>query len=314
LNKTFLNDVLKGLSDTPQKTLPSKYFYDARGDELFQQIMAMPEYYLTRAEMDIFQHKTDAIISALKLDKTLRYDLIELGPGDGTKTIHLLEGLLQMGHNFSYLPIDISQNALDGLTNMLNTALPNLDLVPQQGDYFVKLKGLQANTHPKIILVLGSNIGNLPDADASEFIYQLGANLKPGDKVLLGVDLIKAKSIILPAYSDAKGITAEFNLNLLDRINSELGGNFDRSCFEHLACYDEADGIAKSYLVSKTKQNVSIHGQTFHFDEGERIHTEISRKYNDIIISEILQPTDIRVETKITDSQNLFADYILVRE
>jgi uncharacterized SAM-dependent methyltransferase len=177
----------------------------------------------------------------------------------------------------------------------------------------VKLKALKADAHPKIVLVLGSNIGNLQDAEASEFIYRLGACLSPGDKIVLGVDLIKAKEIILPAYSDAQGITAEFNLNLLDRINRELDGNFNRGQFTHLASYDTLENIAKSYLISKTAQTVTISGHIFHFAKDERIHTEISRKYNDDIIRHILQPSDIEVLTKITDSQNLFADYILIR-
>lgn len=309
----FLSDVLQGLSNT-QKTLPSKYFYNSQGDALFRQIMALPEYYLTRAEMDIFSNKTAMLIALLKMRKDLYYNLIELGSGDGTKTIHLLKALLDKGFSFDYLPIDISKNALAGLTAMLEEKLPALNFIAQQGDYFEKLKKLKANQHPKIILVLGSNIGNLTDAEASEFIYELGSSLRPGDKIVLGVDLIKPKSIVLPAYSDAQGITARFNLNLLDRINCELGGNFDREQFLHRASYDETEGIAKSYLVSQKNQTVLVNGHPFYFDKAESIHTEISRKYNDEIIKSVLKHTGIHVEAKITDSQNLFADYVLNRQ
>jgi L-histidine N-alpha-methyltransferase len=313
MNQQFLNDVLEGLSKTPQKTLPSKYFYDKKGDELFVQIMAAPEYYLTNAEMDIFQNKTDEMISALDIQPEINYNLIELGAGDGTKTFHLLDRMVSRGFQFEYMPVDISKNALTGLESMLNKRLPELKVIPQQGDYFVTLEQLKMNNKPKIVLVLGSNIGNLQDHLAAEFIYKLGANLKKGDKIVLGVDLIKAKEIVLPAYNDAKGITAEFNLNLLDRINSELNGNFNRQYFVHKPYYEENEGIAKSFLMSTIKQKVSVFGKEFEFDEGETIQTEISRKYKDEIIYQILSNTDIVLEKKIMDSNSLFADYILKR-
>ncbi|RYD99154.1 MAG: L-histidine N(alpha)-methyltransferase [Sphingobacteriales bacterium] len=313
LNQTFLSDVLEGLSHPKQKTLPSKYFYDDKGSELFRSIMALPEYYLTRAEMDIFQNKTIELITTLALEKTIDYNLVELGPGDGTKTIHLLKELLQQGYSYDYLPIDISQHALDGLVSMLAKEVPSLTVKPLQGDYFVKLSKIMSYRRPKIVLVLGSNIGNLSDNEAAAFIEQLSANLNPGDKILLGVDLIKPKEIVLPAYSDAQGVTAAFNLNLLDRINRELAGDFDHSQFEHKAEYEAAEGVARSYLVSKTAQTVTICGQSFYFDQGESIHMEISRKYNDAVINEILKNTGINILTRIMDSRQLFADYVLIR-
>ncbi len=313
-DKTFLTDVLEGLTHQPQKTLPSKYFYDDKGSELFRSIMALPEYYLTRAEMDIFQNKTGELITTLALDKDTDYNLVELGPGDGTKTIHLLRELLQEGYTYDYLPIDISGHALNMLTAMLTEQVPELSVKPLQGDYFVKLNTIKSDKRPKIVLVLGSNMGNLSDTEAASFIDQLSTNLNPGDKILLGVDLIKPKEIVLPAYSDAQGVTAAFNLNLLYRINRELNGNFDLSKFEHLATYEAAEGIARSYLVSKVEQNVKIHDQTFHFDAGESIHMEISRKYNDTVINQILENTGISILSKILDSKELFADYVLIRQ
>ena len=309
----FKKDIIEGLSKQ-NKTLPSKYFYDKKGDKLFQQIMAMPEYYLTNAEMDIFQNKTLELIQALKVDKNTHFELIELGAGDGTKTIHLLRALIQNEYDFKYLPVDISQNALDGLETMLGEQLPELNLETKQGDYFEKLNDLKQSNHPKIVLVLGSNIGNLLDHQATKFIYNLGKYLSQGDRIILGVDLIKGKEIVLPAYNDAQGITAEFNLNLLDRINCELGANFNRNQFVHQPDYDEVEGIAKSYLVSLIDQKVNLNGNSFSFVKGEKIHTEISRKYNDQILNEILSETDIKLVDKITDQQNLFADYILERQ
>lgn len=309
----FKKDVLDGLSIEPQKRLPSKYFYDAKGDELFVKIMALPEYYLTRAEMDIFQNKTDELIAALHLNKTDKHDVIELGAGDGTKTIHFLQELLNRNYSFEYFPVDISMNALQGLKQMLNAQLPELEVKPMHSEYFQSLSQLKQDGNKKIILFLGSNIGNLSDEEATEFIYQLGANMYAGDILVLGVDLKKNKDVVLPAYNDAQGVTAAFNLNLLHRINRELNGNFNVDDFEHYPLYDEEEGIAKSYLRSKKAQSVKIGGVNFHFAEGELVHTEVSRKYNDSIIRKILSKTDITWEEKIMDSNKLFADYILIR-
>ncbi len=313
MQEQFRKEVIEGLSNEVQKTLPSKYFYDKKGDALFVQIMNMPEYYLTDAEMDIFKNKTAELIEALQMDKNIRYELIELGPGDGSKSIYLLQGLLSEGFDFQYFPVDISQNALDGLVQKLNVHLPDLVVKPQQGDYFEKLKQLHESDFPKILLVLGSNIGNLRDQQAAAFIYHLGENLIPGDLIVLGVDLIKSREIVLPAYNDAQGITAAFNLNLLERINRELNADFDLNQFRHTAFYEEEEGIAKSYLQSQSNQTVRVGDRTFSFEKGEHIHTEISRKYNDQIIKEILADTDIGILQKIEDSRGYFADYILIR-
>ncbi len=309
----FKQDVLKGLCKSPGKTLPSKYFYNKKGDELFVKIMALPEYYLTRAEMDVFKNKTQEIITALRLEKKSKYDVVELGAGDGTKTIHLLRELQKQNFDFDYLPVDISNDALIGLSKYLENELPELKVKPSHTDYFKALKELKQDGRQKIILFLGSNIGNLLDDQATEFIYQLGANLNKGDKIILGVDLKKPKEIVLPAYNDSQKVTAEFNLNLLDRINEELGANFDRENFEHYPIYDEEVGIAKSYIRSKKIQSVTIDDQRFDFEEGELIHTEVSRKYDDAIIKNILSKTDITWEDKIMDDNKLFADYILHR-
>ena len=309
----FKQDVIKGLSKSPQKTLPSKYFYDKKGDELFVKIMALPEYYLTRAEMEIFKNKTEKLISALYLNKKEKYDIIELGAGDGTKTIHLLKKLISLEFDFEYIPVDISKNALEGLNTYLKNELPDIVVKPNHTDYFKALNDLKQDGRTKIILFLGSNIGNLLDEQATDFIYHLGSSLYKGDKIILGVDLKKSKEIVLPAYNDSQKITAEFNLNLLDRINNELGANFDRNNFEHYPDYDEEIGIAKSYIKSLKEQWVKLDEQWFHFIKDELIHTEVSRKYDDEIIKQILSKTDITWEYKIMDSKNLFADYILHR-
>lgn len=312
MNNNFLNDVDKGLSSTP-KYLLSKYFYDKKGDALFVDIMNMPEYYLTRAEFDIFKNQTQNIIEALQLNKNTFFELIELGAGDGTKTKELLKVLDTENYDFNYVPIDISQNALDQLKQSVNKELPNVKTKTKQGDYFNVLASLKQSNHPKIILFLGSNLGNLSDAQAEDFLSKLSDSLRQNDKVLLGLDLIKSRDIVLPAYNDSQGITKRFNLNLLDRINNELGADFNTNAFIHQPEYTEEEGIARSYIVSTTNQNVTVKSlnKTFHFMEGERVHTETSRKYNDSILNSYLKNTSLQVMDKLMDSNTYFADYIL---
>ena len=310
----FRKDVDHGLSQ-PQKQLSSKYFYDQKGDDLFMQIMAMPEYYLTRAEQEIFELQTDKMIKSFDLNKAQPFELIELGAGDGTKTKYLLHALLTDGYQFDYLPVDISSNVLTHLTGSLKEELPELSVKPQHGDYFEILSQIKNDQLPKVVLFLGSNIGNLIDHQAAQFIYDLGANLKPDDKLLIGVDKIKPVEIVLPAYNDKAGITRQFNLNLLHRINVELGGDFVIDNFEHTPEYTQEEGIARSFLRSKVDQIVRVAsiGKSYEFYAGEKIHMEISRKYTTEIIQEILNDTDFAIIEVLTDSQNYFSDYILQR-
>lgn len=312
--ESFKRDVETGLLSNP-KTLSSKYFYDKIGDALFVEIMNLPEYYLTRSEFEIFHTKTRELIEALKIVPNNYFELIELGAGDGTKTKELLRELDQQHFNFDYIPIDISENALNLLKQDLANDLPRVSVQTQQGDYFEILASLKKNKQPKVILFLGSNIGNMTDELAAQFIFNLGANLQKGDQLLLGVDLIKSKEIVLPAYNDSQGITAKFNLNLLNRINQELGGNFNLDQFQHEPEYDENEGIAKSFIVSIAEQTVEIKSlnKSFQFAAGEKIHTEISRKYNDELIHKILSNTDFKLQDKIMDHRNYFADYVLER-
>ncbi|MEO9894406.1 L-histidine N(alpha)-methyltransferase [Aurantibacter sp.] len=311
---TFKSDVQEGLDASP-KTLPSKYFYNKKGDALFVEIMNLPEYYLTRSELDIFKNKTQDLIDGVDIKLNSYFELIELGAGDGLKTKELLRELDAQNFKFDYFPIDISSNALKLLKKDLNTALPNVSVIPKQGDYFKVLDSLKRSKQPKVILFLGSNIGNMTDEVATQFIYNLGSNLNAGDKLLLGVDLIKAKEIVLPAYNDSNGITAAFNLNLMDRINNELGADFKTANFEHRPEYNEEEGIAKSFIVSTVNQTVTIKniGKSYEFVAGEKIRTEISRKYNDELIEKIINDTDFTLVTKIMDSKEYFADYILTR-
>ena len=310
----FKKDIEAGLSGK-EKTLPSKYFYDKKGDALFVEIMHLEEYYLTRAELDIFKNQTQQIINAFALKKDTFFELIELGAGDGLKTKELLKELTNQNYKFDYVPVDISQNALDQLEQTITKETPKVSVKKKQGDYFEVLDAIKGNHCPKIILFLGSNIGNLSDEIASTFISKLSDSLNPNDKLFLGVDLIKSKEIILPAYNDSKGITKAFNLNLLARINNELGGNFEISNFKHQPEFTESEGICRSYLVSCEKQNVFIQAlnKSFHFEKGEKILMEISRKYNSEILHKIIKNSNFQIQENFKDSQNYFANYILNR-
>jgi len=314
MNEQFKKDVQIGLSKSP-KSLSSKYFYDEIGDDLFVKIMHLPEYYLTRAELEIFKNKSLQIIDSFQFEKDKYFELIELGAGDGLKTKELLRTMQSRGLNFDYFPVDISQNALDKLEESLMKDLPNVGIKKQHGDYFEILATLKKSNHPKVILFLGSNIGNMNDEVAAHFIYELGENLAAKDKLLLGVDLIKDESIVLPAYNDSEGITRAFNLNLLSRINKELGGTFNVQQFSHQPEYCETEGVAKSFLVSLKKQEVHIAtiNKSFEFQKGEKIATEISRKYSDKIIKHLIKNTDFEIVKKLTDEKSYFANYILTK-
>lgn len=311
MTEQFKKDVDNGLRMSP-KQLPSKYFYDETGDALFVEIMKLPEYYLTRAEHDIFKNKTPELIEVLGFGKDEYIELIELGAGDGMKTIELLNALCEQNYPYEYCPIDISSNALGLLYQSLEAQCPNLNVNPLQGDYFKILEQLKNSNHKKVVLFLGSNIGNMNDEQAAAFLGRLGSVLNKGDKLLLGVDLIKSKDVVLPAYNDPKGITKAFNLNLLKRINLELEADFNIDDFEHKPEYDEQTGIARSYLESLRDQTAHINGVgEYSFSQGERILMEISRKYNDEILDTILKSTQFQIKAKLLDKDSVFADYIL---
>jgi len=314
MNSDFEKDVLEGLSVSP-KQIPSKYFYDKRGSELFVEIMKTDEYYVTNAEMDIFKHKSASLLDGLSLDQNKKYEIIELGAGDGSKTVHLLKEMLDQNYTFDYIPIDISIDALKGLEKRLSLELSQLSINIQEGEYFSILNRLKENKKAKVILFLGSNLGNLTDDQSADFIHALGEALNKNDKILLGLDLIKSRQIVLPAYNDKGGVTANFNLNLLTRMNRELGADFNIDNFFHRPEYSEEEGIARSYLVSKISQDVYIEklDKRFHFKKDERMQTEMSRKYNLDIINKILSKTDFQISYTIYDNKKLFANYIITR-
>lgn len=307
--EVFLADVLEGLNSSPKK-LHSKYFYDEAGDRLFQQIMNMPEYYLTDCELDIFKNKTELLAKSILIDNE-PFDLIELGAGDAMKSSYLLEHLTKENIDFTYMPIDISGHILDELSEKFSQDLPDLEVRTLEGDYFDMLdKAMSISQRRKVVLFLGGNIGNMDMGESYHFCRELRRKLNRGDILLVGFDLKKNPHTILNAYNDGAGITSSFNLNLLIRMNRELEADFDVLNYQHYQTYDPISGACKSYLVSLTEQNVHIGNQIFRFEENELIDMEISQKFALDDISKLARDAKFHIIDEIADSKNWFVDSI----
>ena len=313
-NPQFAADVDCGLS-AENKFLLSRYFYDARGDHLFQQIMASPEYYLTDCEHEIFEQQGAQIASAISAEGF--FELEELGSGDGLKTRLLLDALHAIGADFIYRPVDISANSLDLISNRLCEGRPWLKIDPIHGDYMQVLSSAQLNNPDsigprKVIMFLGSNLGNYRQSQALEFLQLIKGTMRQNDALLIGLDLQKDPAIIRAAYNDAGGHTRDFNLNLLTRINRELGSNFELDGFEHIPEYDEASGAAQSFLRSMAAQTVYISAldKEFHFAAGEKIFMEISQKYSREQIAALSRNAGFQPEHEYFDSRRYFTDQI----
>ena len=314
VDQEFASEVLSGLSDHP-KHLPSKYFYDERGDKIFQEIMRMEEYYLTNSEFEILSmHKDELLNEVSKTFDHEDFQLIEFGAGDGFKTKIILEHFLGAGVDFTYRPVDISRSVLDQLRSDLTAKLPELKFDPLIGTYTNSLKELEGGKR-KLLFFLGSNLGNFEKGAAVEFISKIFQRLQSGDMIFFGIDLKKDPKVILDAYNDAKGITKAFNLNLLERINRELGGNFVLSDFDHYPLYDPANGICKSYLISKKKQTVRIDAleKDFFFEYAEEIQTEVSAKYSLEEIESLFAQVGFQKREHFFDCKHFFVDTLWIK-
>lgn len=306
----FAFDVEKGLS-REKKALSARFLYDETGSRLFQQIMHLPEYYLTRCEFSILEEQKTEICRHFSRDGF--FNLVDLGAGDGLKTRILLRQLSQQQAEFAFLPVDISQDALQQLAEKLQAEQPELQVMPLASEYFNALKWLEAHKQePKIVLFLGSNIGNLSPSERFDFLKEIRSHLKENDKILIGFDLRKDPLAIRQAYDDAAGVTAAFNLNLLRRINRELGGTFDLSRFRHFTDYDPVAGVVKSYLVSTEEQEIYIRdlNALVHFDAWETIHTESAYKFSMDEITELAENCGLKIDETFTDSKGYFADVL----
>lgn len=307
----FAEDVRRGLSATP-KSLSPKYFYDELGSQLFDAICLTPEYYLTRAENEIIECYADEIVGSLADEKIL----LEMGSGSASKTRLIIEALLKKQSHLLFMPVDISASALESSSRILLQSFPRLSIEAYAAEYFDALavlskRGLRRRT---LALFLGSNISNFGREEAPKFLRALRRVLKTGDALLLGADLKKDRKVLEPAYDDALGLTAAFNLNLLGRVNRELDGNFDLRAFKHKAFYNDEIGRVEIYIESISKQTVKIAKLNLEvqFETGERIHTENSYKYDLSGIAKLANDTGYKCTRTWLDSQQRFSSNLLL--
>lgn len=310
--KTFRKDVIAGLSSQP-KYLSSKYFYDELGDKIFQEIMAMPSYYLTDCEFDILQSYQKEITSYFSDHDG--FDLIELGAGDGKKTMVLLENMTERNFDYTYKPIDISPSILNELSQKLIQKLPKLKVEPEVGEYFKVLDEIShSRNRKKVILFLGSNIGNFTHEKAIDFLKELRKSTRNGDMLLIGFDLMKHPIAIKKAYDDEEGVTERFNKNLLTRINRVFDGNFPVDDFIHWESYNPETGAAKSYLIATEEMGIELKELNFttHFDRWESIHMEISQKYSPKEIERIAKESGWKIVEYFEDNKGFYRNYLLI--
>ncbi|NND88727.1 MAG: L-histidine N(alpha)-methyltransferase [Flavobacteriaceae bacterium] len=314
LDTSFKREVYQGLTSYP-KALASKFIYDEKGDQLFRDIMEMPSYYLTRSEFNILSQHTHEIAQLFQDERT-GFDLIELGAGDGKKTKILLKYLVENEIDVTYKPIDISQNAIHLLTKDLENYLPHLQVDAEKGEYFEVLDRLkQYDTRKKVIIVLGSNIGNLLHPKAIRFLTKLKDAMSQDDLLFMGFDQKKDPQIVLDAYNDPEGITAAFNKNLLYRINRELDADFEVDAFKHWETYNPETGTAQSFLVAQKPMNVQINklALSISFEAWETIHTEISQKYDDRVVNWLAQESGLSVLKSFEDEKAYYKNYVFQR-
>jgi len=303
--ESFANDVLVGMQATP-KRLSSVYFYDEKGSQLFEEICDLDEYYLTRKETEILQRSAGEIIDSLPRNA----HLVELGSGSSRKTRILLEAALSRFDETQYSPIDISSEMLASSAKDLKQRYPELKIEAIAGRYEFGLEQiLQNNDSSNCIMWLGSSIGNLTRKEAADFLRNIRLNIHGDDCLLLGMDLRKDAEILEPAYDDKMGITAAFNLNLLDRINSELGGQFKLDLFRHKAIYNVEEGRIEMYLVSEKDHEVHIDDfdKSISFKENENILTEYSYKYSQSEIISLADASGFYLDKQWLDDSGWFS-------
>jgi L-histidine N-alpha-methyltransferase len=292
-------DVLKGLTRTP-RTLPPKWFYDAHGSDLFEQITELPEYYPTRAEREILVARSAEIAAA-----TGARTLVELGSGSSAKTRHLIEALTGLR---TYVPVDVSESALTQAGQALITERPGLQVHALIADFTARLP-LPETPAPRLVAFLGGTIGNLLPAERAAFLASVRALLSPGDALLLGTDLVKDEEVLVRAYDDGAGVTAQFNKNVLTVVNRELGADFDPGAFDHVALWDAGNEWIEMRLRSRAAQTVKIRALdlTVDFAAGEELHTEVSAKFRKEGVRAELSGAGLGLTHWWTDREGRFA-------
>jgi L-histidine Nalpha-methyltransferase len=301
-------EVYRGLTAFP-KNLSPWLFYDQRGSELFEAITGLPEYYLTRTEHEIFAEHGDAILASADAKKL---SMIELGAGTATKTDLLLAAAVRRYGRVCYYPIDISSSALEEARRRIGEDLPLVSCMPILGDYTGEMSEMPATAERRLVLYIGSSIGNFEPRDAAALLRRLRRQLAPGDLLLLGVDHVKDRATLLKAYNDAAGVTAEFNRNVLTRIRRELGANFRPGLFRHRVCWNEREARIEMHLESLVTQEIAIPALdlTVSFRRGESIHTENSYKFTPESVSALLSRAGFGVRQDWTDPKRWFGVYL----
>ncbi len=302
----FFSDVIAGLSSEP-RTLPCKYFYDERGAALFQKICELPEYYITRTEIDILDRDRAEIAAHLGSN----IDLIGLGTGSGTKTRILIEALQTPA---AYIPVDISEKQLRKSTALFHKIFPSLEILPVCADYLqpVALPSPRHKAARNVVYFPGSTIGNFEPEEATLFLRRIAKVSRRGGGLLIGVDLRKDRNVIEAAYNDSAGVTAQFNLNLLARTNRELGADFDLQRWRHRAIYNSRKGCIEMYLISEAAQIVNIEDRQFNFRAGEKILTEYSYKHTPKSFAALAHTAGFEFEKMWTDDARLFGVFYFI--
>ena len=305
------DDVRTGLTSTP-KRLSCRYFYDQTGSELFEQICELPEYYLTRTERAILEERADEIAALFPSGVTL----VELGSGNASKTRLLMSALIRRHGSLRFIPVDISRTVLEQSSAALVRDYDELEIVAVAGEYgdgLEYVKSRESSAVPRLILWLGSNIGNFERCDAADFVRGVGRAMGPDDRFLVGIDLRKDRETLERAYDDARGVTARFNKNIFSRINRELKADFDLERFDHLARYDTELGRVEMYLVGNSVHTVVIGALDMEvtFAEGEAVHTENSYKYSIDEITSLAARSGMRLEHQWMDADQRFSVNLL---
>ena len=300
--------VLRGLRASP-KSLPPRLFYDHEGSEIFEAITGLPEYYPTRTEQAILDAHAGEIVAAAGAGMTL----VEFGSGSSRKTRVLIEAALERQGALHYVPIDISRAFLRESAESLLAEYAGLTVAALAGEYFDAARAVPPADGPRLVLFLGSNVGNLSRDDAVEFLCRVREGMRPHDRMLVGADMVKAPDVLRAAYNDSQGVTARFNLNVLDRLNRELGARFDLAAFRHDAPWNEAAQRIEMHLVSLGDQSVRIDDLDAEvaFADGEAIVTEWSQKYTPESFAALCAPAGLEIAQTWTDARGWFTENLL---
>jgi L-histidine N-alpha-methyltransferase len=304
----LIGEVRRGLLRRPRSLAPWM-FYDARGSRLFERITTLPEYYPARTERNIFASSAEPIITAARAEWPQSLRLVELGAGTASKTGILLDAIVRLQGEVLYMPVDVSSDALDVANESIACSLPDVRVEPIVANYVTYPPQLEAFDGTTLAMYIGSSIGNFSPEESRTILRNLGSQLRAGDALLLGTDLVKDEATLVAAYDDKDGVTAAFNLNILHRLNRELGADFDPANFRHRAVWNRAQSRIEMHLESTRDQRVRIASAQLelHFAKSETIHTENSYKFTQEAIRSLLEDAGFDVEQSWTDDRGWYA-------